>query len=72
MTRIFRVRSANDAFYTIFKVKEEDTEGKLIYELGNRQWDIHKLRQLLEEIIPANSSFNNFEVTHEFPVMEKK
>jgi two-component system CheB/CheR fusion protein len=63
----FRVRSANNAFYRIFKAKEENTEGHLIYELGNRQWDILELRRLLEEIIPANANFNNFMVEHEFP-----
>src|SRR5205085_10522865 len=51
LDRNFRVRSANKAFYRIFKTTEEDTEGMLIYELGNRQWDILELRQLLEELI---------------------
>src|SRR5205085_5666090 len=46
----FRVRSANKAFYRIFKTTEEETEGMLIYELGNRQWDILELRHLLEEV----------------------
>jgi two-component system, chemotaxis family, CheB/CheR fusion protein len=68
----FRVRSANEAFYRIFRANEEETVGRIIYELGNRQWDIHKLRQLLEEIIPKNSTFNGFEVQHEFPEIGKK
>jgi two-component system, chemotaxis family, CheB/CheR fusion protein len=68
----FRVRSANEAFYRVFRAKEEETVGRIIYELGNRQWDIHKLRQLLEEIIPRNSTFNNFEVQHEFPEIGEK
>lgn len=63
----FRVRNANDAFYRIFHVTEQQTEGLLLYELGNRQWDIHKLRQLLEDIIPKRSTFSGFEVEHDFP-----
>jgi hypothetical protein len=39
----------------------------LIYELGNGQWNIERLRELLEEIIPQNSRVDDFEMTHEFP-----
>jgi two-component system CheB/CheR fusion protein len=62
-----RVRSANKAFYTTFKVTPDETERTLLYDLGNKQWDIPKLRQLLEEIIPKNAHFLDFEVTHTFP-----
>ncbi len=68
----FRVKSANKAFYSIFQVDEKQTESKLIYELGNRQWDIHKLRQLLEEIVPHNSHFYGFEMVHVFPTVGEK
>ena len=61
------VRSANRAFYQTFQVSRADTEGCLIYELGNRQWDIPALRTLLEEILPQNSTFDDFEVSHDFP-----
>jgi PAS domain-containing protein len=61
-----RVVSASKAFYEFFKVKPDETEKKLIYDLGNRQWDIPKLRELLEEIIPNNASFYDFEVKHDF------
>src|SRR5262249_37062112 len=61
------VESVNEAFYKTFKVNPAETEGRLIYDLGNRQWDIPQLRQLLEEIIPRDSIFNDFEVWHEFP-----
>jgi len=57
-----RVVKANHAFYRTFNVKPEETEGILIYDLGNRQWDIPKLRELLEDILPENSVFNDFEV----------
>ncbi|MGQ9671903.1 MAG: PAS domain S-box protein [Candidatus Aminicenantales bacterium] len=62
-----RVLSANRAFYQTFRVTPEETEGHSIWDLGNRQWDIPRLRQLLENILPQNSSFDDFEVEHEFP-----
>jgi len=67
-----RIKSANRSFYRIFHTSEEETEGVLIYELGNRQWDIPKLRSLLEDIIPTNSHFNGFEVDHTFPSIGRK
>jgi two-component system, chemotaxis family, CheB/CheR fusion protein len=67
-----RVKTANKSFYRIFNTVEEDTEGVVIYELGNRQWNIPRLRELLEEVIPYNSQFHGFEVTHTFPVIGKK
>ncbi len=63
----FRVNTANEAFYKAFKVRPDQTEGRLIYELGTRQLDIPKLRELLEEILPRNSVFNDFEIAHDFP-----
>jgi two-component system, chemotaxis family, CheB/CheR fusion protein len=61
------VDSVNEAFYKTFKLEPDEIKGRLIYELGSRQWDIPGLRQLLEEVIPRDSCFNDFEVTHEFP-----
>jgi two-component system, chemotaxis family, CheB/CheR fusion protein len=61
-----RVKSANKAFYKKFGVTEEQTEGVLLYDLGNKQWDIPALRELLEDIIPKNSQFYNYEVKHTF------
>jgi PAS domain S-box-containing protein len=62
-----KVLSANRSFYTAFKVKPEETVGSYIYDLGNRQWDIPGLRELFENILPQNTSFDNFEVEHNFP-----
>ncbi len=67
-----RVNSANEAFFKTFKVPLDHTEGRLIYELGNHQWDIPKLRAMLEEILPRNSFFNDFEVTHTFPEIGRR
>jgi len=61
-----RVKSANKAFYKEFGVTEEQTEGVLLYDLGNKQWNIPALRELLEDIIPKNSHFYNYEVKHTF------
>jgi signal transduction histidine kinase/DNA-binding response OmpR family regulator len=67
-----RVHSANRAFYQTFKVTPEETEHHLIYELGNGQWDIPGLRRLLEDIVPKNSVFNDFELVHTFPVIGRR
>lgn len=67
-----RVKSANKSFYRTFFAREEETEGKLIYEFNNRQWDIPALKQFLEDIIPRNTQFNGFEVTHKFEGIGKK
>jgi signal transduction histidine kinase/CheY-like chemotaxis protein len=67
-----RVHSANRAFYDTFQVSANDTENRLIYELGNGQWDIADLRTLLEDIVPASSVFNDFELEHDFPVIGRR
>ena len=67
-----RVRSANRAFYQTFQVSLEETENRLIYELGNGQWDIPDLRTLLEDIVPKSSVFNDFELEHDFPVIGRR
>src|SRR5437588_375441 len=67
-----RVRSANRAFYQIFHVSSQETENRLIYELGNGQWDIPGLRTLLEDVVPKRSVFNDFELEHSFPVIGRR
>lgn len=61
-----RVLSANKIFYSAFHVTPKETEGNLVYKLGNGQWNILKLKILLEDILPKNTYFENFEVDHEF------
>lgn len=63
----FRVLAANESFYRTFQVEPHDTERKVIYELGDGQWNIPALRKLLEDILPKHTFFKGFEVTHEFP-----
>src|SRR5947209_4020109 len=67
-----RVQSANRAFYQTFHVSAEETENRLIYELGNGQWDIPDLRTLLEDVVPKSSVFNDFELEHTFPVIGRR
>jgi PAS domain S-box-containing protein len=67
-----RVRSANRAFYQTFHVTPAETEGRLIYELGNGQWDIPDLRTLLEDIVPTSSVFDDFELEHTFPAIGRR
>ena len=67
-----RVRTANRSFYRVFQVLPEETEGRLLYELGNNQWDLPELRRLLEEVLPQNNSFQDFKVEHEFTGVGKK
>ncbi|HEV7239226.1 MAG TPA: response regulator [Thermoanaerobaculia bacterium] len=67
-----RVHSANNAFYQTFHVSSDETENRLIYELGNGQWDIPDLRTLLEDIVPKSSVFNDFELEHDFPVIGRR
>ena len=68
----FRVTSANPAFYKTFQISKEKTEGQLLFELGNRGWDIPELRKLLGEILPKNEKFEDFVVEHEFPSIGRK
>ena len=67
-----RVHSANRAFYQTFHVSKEETENRLIYELGNGQWDIPALRTLLEDVVPKSMVFNDFELSHTFPVIGRR
>ena len=67
-----KVVTANHTFYRTFNVKSDETEGVLIYDLGNRQWDIPRLRKLLEDILPQNTSFHDFEVEHTFETIGPK
>lgn len=67
-----RVKTANQAFYKLFHVRPAETENRFVYNLGKAQWDIAKLRELLERILPKNSRFENFEVDAEFPGVGRK
>jgi PAS domain S-box-containing protein len=61
-----RVRTANRSFYDTFRVSPPETERQSLFALGNRQWDIPRLRELLEEVLPRDSRFADFRVEHTF------
>lgn len=67
LDKALRVIAASRSFYSAFEVSPEETQGKLLYALGDGQWDIPKLRLLLEQIIPEHGVMENYEVEHEFP-----
>lgn len=67
-----RIITANRSFYKIFHVNKKQTEHKLIYRLGNGQWDNSQLRHLLEKILPQKTFFQDFEIEHDFPVIGKR
>jgi len=66
LDRNLRVISANPAFYTTFRVSQKETENQFIYDLGNRQWDIPRLQELLEDVIPNSNVVQDYEVDHTF------
>ncbi len=67
-----QVMKANRTFYETFQASREETEGRLIYDLGNGQWSIPRLRELLENILPAHTTFRDFQVTHDFEHVGRK
>jgi len=67
-----RVVSASRSFYQVFKVKPAETLGQHIYDLGNKQWDIPQLRELLETILPQKTSFDDYEVEHNFSTIGRR
>ena len=72
LDRNLNISSANRAFYQTFRTSPAETEGSLIYDLGNRQWDIPALRTLLESVIPHRTSVEGFEVEHDFPTIGQR
>ncbi|MGH9451115.1 MAG: PAS domain-containing protein [Terriglobia bacterium] len=67
-----KVLYANASFLSASHVSREETEGKLLYRLGNGQWNIPKLRVVLNEVVSTDSPVLDFEVEHDFPTLGKK
>lgn len=61
-----RVKKANSSFCNMFQVKPGETEGRMLYELGNNQWDILDLRKLLGEVLPEKKTIKNYQIEHTF------
>lgn len=72
LDRDLRVVTVSRSFYEFFKVKPEETVGQFIYDLGDKQWDISKLRELLETILPQQIAFDNYEVEHDFVTIGRR
>ncbi|MBB4226644.1 PAS domain S-box protein [Rhizobium mongolense] len=66
LNSVLRVQSANHAFYKQFRMRRQETVGRLVYELGNGQWDIPRLRALLDEVLSKDQAVVDFEVEHDF------
>lgn len=67
-----RVKTANGNFYKSFHVEKPETEGRFIYDLGNCQWNIPRLRTLLDEVLTDHHSVDDFEMEHDFPTIGKR
>src|ERR1700686_5813861 len=67
-----RVIAASRSFYVKFTTNPDDSQGKHLYELGDGEWDIPKLRALLENIIPGRRQLDDYEVEHDFPHVGKR
>lgn len=67
-----RVLRVNRSFCRTFHVAPEESLGRLVYDLGNRQWDIPALRRLLETVLPQETAFDDFEVVHDFQGIGRK
>ena len=67
-----RVVRANRSFLQDFAVTPDETIGRFVYDLGNQQWNIPKLRTLLEDVLPRHHSLEDFEVEHEFPHLGRR
>ena len=67
-----RVIAASRSFYRTFAVTPRKTEGRLVFELGDGQWNIPRLRALLEDIIPKRRTVEAYEVEHEFPSIGRR
>lgn len=64
--------AANESFYGTFRVTDAETEGELLYDLGNGQWKIPILQKLLDDVLKDHTYFKGFQVAHEFPIIGRK
>ncbi len=67
-----KVASANHAFYELFQVKPSETEGHLLFSLGNGQWNIPELTKLLKEVLPEHKIVEDYRVEHKFQIIGRR
>ena len=72
LDRDLRIIAVNSCFLRTFEVSDKNTEGRLVYDLGNCQWNIPSLKDLLEDILPKDTFFKDFEVDHDFPELGRR
>jgi chemotaxis protein methyltransferase CheR len=72
LDRDLRVVAASRSFYRTFRVEPQTTEGRMLYDLGDGQWNIPALRDLLENVIPKHRTIEAYEVEHEFPAIGRR
>lgn len=72
LDKSLRVKTANPAFYRIFKTTQDEIEGLLIYEINNRLWDVPQLRKLIEELLPKEQQVSDYEIIHNFGTLGEK
>ena len=66
-----KVIMASHSFYEAFKLESEKTVGQRVYDIGDKRWNIPKLRELLETILPQKAAQDNYEIEQDFPGMGK-
>jgi two-component system, chemotaxis family, CheB/CheR fusion protein len=67
-----RVIKVSQSFCRVFKSTRKESEGRLLYELGNGQWDVPELRRLLERVLPESKIVDAYEISHDFPSIGPK
>ena len=67
LDKSLRIKTANASFYKKFRTEKRDTEGRLFYEIQNKQWDDDLMRSLLERILPEHERLTDFEIMLKFP-----
>ncbi|TVS14749.1 MAG: PAS domain-containing protein, partial [Planctomycetaceae bacterium] len=67
-----RIVFVNDVFCATFRTNRDETQGRVVYDLGNGQWDIPELRKLLEDVLPENAALNDYEVKADFPTIGRR
>jgi PAS domain S-box-containing protein len=58
--------TASKAFLTMFGITEAETHGRRVSELGQRQWDVPALRDLMARVLPENKPIEGFEIEDDF------
>ena len=67
-----RIIAASRAFYKIFQPADDDISGRLLFEIDGGQWDITELREVLEKIAKDYATFENYELSVEFPKIGRR